>query len=258
LFTNYQRVNFLNGYSFHNGAFSQESGVLEPIALSTIDAFETGVSILWKIRDKVMVVGDNRVSLGSKFPTIYLRAAKSTGGIFESNLDYYRLYGEINQTISIRGVGKFVYAISAGKTTGEAPLIFAHNTFNSMSENFKLNISVPNTFETMFANNIYLSDQVALFTRFNFNAIKSWSKKFQPQVSIHHAIGFGQRVDTTPHLGLTEIRGMEKGYYEAGILFNNLILKNFGVGAFYNYGPYSNTDAMKNVFIKLTMKVGLN
>jgi hypothetical protein len=52
-------------------------------------------------------------------------------------------------------------------------------------------------------------------------------------------------------------RSMEKGYYEAGLLIDklfNLNTSGFGIGAFYNYGPYASPYAEKNI----TLKIGIS
>ena len=49
---------------------------------------------------------------------------------------------------------------------------------------------------------------------------------------------------------------MEKGYYESGILINNILnlgFYSFGVGAFYRYGPYSLDKISDNFAWKFTM-----
>ena len=49
---------------------------------------------------------------------------------------------------------------------------------------------------------------------------------------------------------------MNLGYYESGLLVNNLVnlgIYTLGVGAFYRWGPYSFDQAWDNVALKVTM-----
>jgi hypothetical protein len=49
---------------------------------------------------------------------------------------------------------------------------------------------------------------------------------------------------------------MEKGYYESGLLINNLFnmgLYNIGVGVFYRYGPYALSETKDNFAYKVTV-----
>jgi hypothetical protein len=54
---------------------------------------------------------------------------------------------------------------------------------------------------------------------------------------------------------------MEKGYFEAGMTLDNLIILNkvsgFGVGVFYNYSATADPDWKKNVVPKLTLNLVL-
>lgn len=50
---------------------------------------------------------------------------------------------------------------------------------------------------------------------------------------------------------------MEKGYYESGLLINNLLdlgVYSVGLGGFYRYGPYTMDKVWDNVGSKLTIK----
>lgn len=51
---------------------------------------------------------------------------------------------------------------------------------------------------------------------------------------------------------------MEKGFFESGLLLNNIISSPFsgiGVGAIYRYGPYAMDDVKDNLKIKLTLSI---
>jgi hypothetical protein len=120
------------------------------------------------------------------------------------------------------------------------------------------NLSVENTFETMLPSEFYNSRQAALFTRVNFTKIKTKAKWNEPQFSLHHAIGFGDMTPTGAHT--IDFRSMDKGFYEGGLILNGLLtskLSGIGVGVFYRYGFYSNTDAVKNILPKVSIRFNL-
>ena len=115
-----------------------------------------------------------------------------------------------------------------------------------------------NTFETMKPSEFYSSKQVALFTRMNFNAIKTKAKWNEPQFSVHHAIGYGEMNQKLQHS--ISFQSMEKGFYEAGLILNNVLVANsmgIGIGGFYRYGPYSDADWKKNIVPKITVSIAL-
>jgi hypothetical protein len=53
---------------------------------------------------------------------------------------------------------------------------------------------------------------------------------------------------------------MEKGYYEAGLLINNIFrmqLFKYGVGVMYRYGPYAYPKTIDNFAFKLTLQFNM-
>jgi hypothetical protein len=87
----------------------------------------------------------------------------------------------------------------------------------------------------------FLSDKyVTLFIRHNFGRMTQ-NKRFSPRVIICQGIGFGGLNNSSEHYGI-EIKTMEKGYFESGIVIGDLwVIKNllsFGVGVFVRYGAY--------------------
>ena len=250
LIGNYQRIWTTQGYAYYpSGDMTVDFPITE------FDLAETSLEYSWNIREKVMQLGDNRISKGTKFPKIKLKVTKGWKGWLESDYDYVRINTEIQQDIAIRGIGKFSWTLSGSLTDGNTPL-FLMNTGIAAGRNW--NLSVMNTFETMKPSEFYSSKQVALFTRMNFNAIKTKAKWNEPQFSVHHAIGYGEMNQKLQHS--ISFQSMEKGFYEAGLILNNVLVANsmgIGIGGFYRYGPYSDADWKKNIVPKITVSIAL-
>jgi hypothetical protein len=255
---NYQRIGLTKAYEYH-----PESGAtLKPDR--TFDVAETSLEAIWTIREKVMYLGTKRVSKGSMFPRITVKATKGISGVEAAALDYVRLNIDIQQDVPIRAVGKFSYLISAGKTSGNVPLYLQQV---SLGTGGNWNLSVMNSFETMLPSAFYNKEQVAIFTRFMFKQIKTGKKWTSPQFGLHHAMGTGSFdrkdehrimdvVNGIPQLTQLPFQSMGKGYYEVGIIADKLIILNtsgFGLGLFYNYGYYSLPQAEKNLTVKFSI-----
>ena len=211
-----------------------------------------GAELSWTIREKVKYLGDRRVSLGSKWPKVSLRYAQSVPGLWNNLLSYQRLHVQVDQTVPVRAVGKLTYRLVAAQTWGDAPLYLTHV---GQGTGGNWNLSVANTFETMLPSAFYNDGMAAVFTRFTFKAPKWKVKWTAPQIGLHHAMGTGYLNNAAEHSG--NVRSMNKGYYEAGFILNNLLKINtlgLGIGAFYNYGYYAAPQAEKN----LTFKVAFN
>jgi hypothetical protein len=238
---NYQRIYLLDNYSI------QLAPTFSTLA-SPFEVAETVVECIWKIGDKVKYIGEKRISTGSKWPTIRAKAALSIPTIYQSTLHYQRYAMDIYQTIPIRGIGNFSYLVSLGHLAGEVPLYLS---FVAPGTGGEWNLSVANTFETVKPSSFYNTSIASNFMRFSFKKIKTGVKWTSPQVNLHHAIGFGTFNQKSLH-NLT-FQSFSKGYFEGGVLINNLLnisTTGLGIGCLYNYGPYSSANALANVMFK--------
>ena len=246
LIGNYQRLWFTEGYAYN---YTSNTPAIQT------DIAETAVEFTWNIREKVMQLGNQRVSKGTKWPKIQFKAAHGWNGWFAATNEYLRLNAEIQQDISIRGLGKLTWTLTGGQTIGDVPLLLMQNG-NGTGRNW--NLSVANTFETMKPSEFFNSKQAAFYLRMNFNAFKTKAKWNEPQIGLHHAIGYGEMADKTLHS--VSFRSMDKGFYEAGIYLNNLFtngISGFGIGSFYRYGYYADGDWKKNIVPKICLTVSL-
>jgi hypothetical protein len=107
----------------------------------------------------------------------------------------------------------------------------------------------------------FVSDRyVNLFFSHNFGSLLFKKPKFQPQLVIFTNAGYGslQHKEQQSHLGF---KTMEKGFFESGILVNNLVKINYynivylglGGGAFMRYGAYAAPQVEKNVVYKISL-----
>ncbi len=252
LIGNYQRIWTTDGYNY-----TPPGDYVMVLPVSEFDLAETSLEFSWNIREKVMQLGNNRISKGTKFPKIKVKITKGWKGWFESDFDYLRLNTEIQQDISLRGVGKLSWTLMGSLTQGSTPL-FLMNA--GIATGINWNLSVMNTFETMRPSEFYSSKQAAFFTRLNLNAIKTKAKWNEPQFSIHHAIGYGELNQSINNQHSIAFKTMEKGFFEGGLILNNVLVVNamgVGIGGFYRYGSYSDNDWKKNIVPKITFSIAL-
>lgn len=246
LIGNYQRIWFTDDYRFN----AHTDKVLTPI--EDVDLAETSIELTWVPREKVMQLGVKRVSLGSKYPKIQVKYTHGWKGVAESDYDYNRLRADISQEVSIRGVGKFNWLLSGAASFDPVPLVLLSVATGTRLKG--LGLTVSNTFETMLPSAFYSDRQASLFTRFTFIGWKTKLKSFAPQLSVHHAIGYGSMQHQSNHN--VNFQTMEKGYYEAGIIVDRLLVlgaSSFGIGIFDHYGYYADPVFEKNLTFKLSL-----
>lgn len=220
------------------------------------DLAETGIIVNWNIRERVMLLGDQRVSLGSKFPKINFKLAHGISGIQESQYDYTRLNLSIEQHISIRGFGKLTLQSTGGLTIGDVPLTLLQMPYGT-GRNW--NLSVPGTFETMVPSEFFADKHAALFFRFSFLPIKSNLKFTAPVFGIHAAGGFGELAERNAHQTI-DFNVPTQGFYETGIIADNLLKfgnGGYGIGVFHRMGSYAFPELKDNFVYKLSVRFNL-
>lgn len=245
LFGNYQRMWFTDGYTY----LPTDKNLSTP--LTQTDFAETGLEIQWNIREKSMLLDNQLFPKGTKYPKLKLQAIRGWKDVYESEFDYYRLRMDVSHDLPVRGAGRLQWTLSASQTFGDVPLTIMQRATGT-GKNWL--ISVPNSFETMNASGFYSERQLALFTRFLFSSFKTKAKWNEPQIGVHHAIGYGDFPNKTLHS--VSFRSMDQGYYEGGLLLNNLFVSGvsgFGIGAFYHYGVYSSADWTQNIMFKFSL-----
>src|SRR5574343_145051 len=162
---NFQRIQTMSNYAYYP--------TIGALPETNFDIAETAIEFTWNIRERVMMVGDNRISKGTKFPKLRVKIAKGWKGIATSSLDYLRLNAEIQQDILLRGAGKINWTLAGSTTEGDVPL-FLNQVGNGPGRNW--NLSVANTFQTMAPSEFFSTSQVAFYTRWNLNPFKTKAK----------------------------------------------------------------------------------
>lgn len=245
----YKRFFFLDDYSYM--PLFTNNGVEDKF-----DNAEVGLIVNWNIRERVMMLEGERFSLGTKWPKITFKAAKGFPGLFESRYSYYRMNLKILQTFKIRGAGSLSLMSRSGISVGNIPLTLSQIQIGTGKQ---FNPSVINTFETMNPGEFFSDKYTSLYLRYTFMPIKNKTSWTEPLFGIHTAVGIGKMSNVTDHRNF-EFSTFEKGYYESGVLIDNLLKVQFlgvGVGVFYRYGPYE-LDALKdNFFYKLSFRFSL-
>lgn len=243
LIGNYQRIEFTRNY-----LFTDETGTM----MNKLDVAETAFEMKWNIRQRIVVLGDIRLAQPTKFPKIQLKVAKGWSGIVNSSADYVRLFVAVDEDLESLRFGKLNMHLEASQTVGDVPMVFKQYAVGTRQD---WNIITINALETAFPGEFYHDRQATFITRYSFPTIKTKKKWFAPEFILHHGIGYGDMKDRTQHN--MKFWTMEKGLFEGGLVMSGLLNINFmklGIGAFYRYGAYSDTNALKNLVPKISLK----
>jgi hypothetical protein len=234
------------GYSFENGAGSA--------SWNQFGFTEAGLQLKFIYREKFSEFLGKRISDGSDYPVVFGNVIKGFDNIrsLSGNFDYTKYEFKIFKKFVTAKVGKPSFELLAGYVQGNLPYT---KLFAGRGSFVNYSITVPNTFETM-GTNEFLSDRyVALFYTHDFGRLFIRKKHFQPQVLFQNKVGFGSLSNTANHFDVA-YKTMERGYFETGLLLNNILRRHylgFGAGLFYRYGAYAFAQEGKNVAVKFSL-----
>ena len=236
---NYQYNQMVNGYQFNHE--------------STFTALMSSVVFSWAIREKGIILGDLFLPKASKYPKIQLKLEKAWNlpSVYITSLNFVRLQFNAFHTTTIPGNGRFTWNVRAAWTNVPTPLLYQQAVNSSYVPR---SISIANTFETVGSMEFYHQQQVNVFLRYIWNAQRTKAKWNEPQFGIHYAFGYGTMSNQSAHN--LAFHTMNKGFHEAGLLFNGLFVSgksSVGFGVFTRFGAYANTGNWKsNVYPKLS------
>jgi hypothetical protein len=212
----------------------------------------------WAYKEKFIQTTDDKISLGTNYPVVWLQYTHGVKGFLDGQFDYNRVDLKIRKIFMIKFLGKLTFQVNAGYVDQPVP---ACNLYYGNASYRLITLYAPNSFATMRMNEFLSSKYASLYLYHDFGYLLFKGKKwFHPEFALSQNIGFGwldhperyRYVDPEQKLYKT----MDLGYYESGLLINKLVdlkLYTIGIGAFYRWGPYSMNNAWDNVAGKITV-----
>ncbi len=205
----------------------------------------------WAYREKFIQTIDDKISLGTNYPVVWLQYTHGIKGLLDGEFDYNRLDLKIRKTFKIRYLGKLTFQFNAGYVDQPVP---ACNLYYGDGSYRLITLFAPNSFATMRMNEFLSSKFTSLYLYHDFGYLFFKGKKwFHPEFALSQNIGFGW-LDHPEHYCYVNFsqepyKTMTLGYYESGLLINKLIdlkLYTIGIGGFYRWGPYSLNSTWDN------------
>lgn len=251
LFANQENVEVTNDYYFKKVV---DGNIILNDKYYTFN--EVGVELRYAFKEKVIESFNIQIPKPSKYPVIYAKIAQGVK-VLNGEYKYTRYALKAEKRFYIKNLGKPKFLLEAGLTQGRVP----QHKLNSSLGTFQFNsflISTENAFETMLPYEFFSSEYLHIHFRHSFGSLLLKTKKFEPEFVITSSAGFGALSYQGLHGG-ESFKTMEKGYYESGVLINNILKLNFttfGVGAFYRYGPYELPKTSDNFTVKMSIGFG--
>ncbi|MFU8842252.1 MAG: DUF5686 family protein [Bacteroidales bacterium] len=220
------------------------------------DFTEIVLGFRYAFREKFIRNIRKNISLGTKYPIVWLQYSRGLAGFLDGDFDYNRYDLKIEKSFRSKYLGTTILKFNAGYIDADLPHT---NLFNGNGSYRSFTLFAPGSFATMRMNEFLMNRYGALYFTHDFGKLLMKGGLIKPEFAIATNIGFG-RLDYTESHHNIDYKTMEKGYYESGLLINNLLnlrLYSIGLGAFYRYGPYALDTFIGDAAFKVTLKLNL-
>lgn len=186
-------------------------------------------------------------------PVIWLSYQKGLKGVLDCPFNFDKIQAQLTYSFVTRYIGKTTITLQAGYVFGDTPIF---ENFNIYANNNGFALYSTESFATMHINEFICDKFALLFFTHNFGKFFK-TKYFSPEFIFVTNVGWGDIGNMQQHGGM-ELKSMKDGFYESGMVFDNLLkisTSKWGVGIFYRYGANSFDNVGDNFSFKL--KIGL-
>ncbi|WP_347157460.1 DUF5686 and carboxypeptidase-like regulatory domain-containing protein [Pontibacter chitinilyticus] len=222
-----------------------------PAAPGKYNLTEGVVSLRYAYGEQYMEQFHQRMAMPTEYPVVWLQYTRGFNGLLHGAYGYNKYEGRLEASFRHRTFGQSYLTFAGGYIDGQPPLVTLFNGYGSYNPDYK--VYAGEGFETMPPFRFFADRYAALFWQQDFGKRLFRTKLFHPDLVAVTNIGFGDLKQ--PLAPEQPYQSMRKGYYESGLLLNNLLQSAFsgiGIGAFYHYGPYAAKAPKNNIALKLT------
>lgn len=240
-------------YSFYPDVFSRAQ-------VPVFNSAELRLKGRYAYQEKLVQSFGQMISSGSRYPVLhfaYTAGFKTPGyGDYRFN----KLSAAIEKTWTLKHFGRTNLLAEGGAMEGMVPYPYLFQGNGSFTSDGYL--FVRHTFQTMGLYEFLSDEYVNVFLSHNFGSLLFKTEKFRPEFQVFTGVGYGTLRDSSRHQGIG-FKTMEKGYYESGLMINNIIRANYfnvcylglGGGAFVRYGAYAYPKWEDNMAYKISFTV---
>lgn len=217
---------------------------------------EIGLQFRYAYNEKFIQTLKSRYSLGTNYPIFYGNITKGTN-LLDSEFEYTKYEAKLTKSFKTGSFGTSKLTFVGGLIDGEIPI---SKIYNGHGSHGSFSFESENSFGTMRMGEFYSDRFLSIFFKHDFGNLLFKSEKFKPKFAVVNNFGIGELSKNPNHQTNTPIQSIEKGYYECGLLINNILQGPYsalGFGVLYRYGPYSFTNQADNFSYKFTLTIGL-
>lgn len=253
-------IQVYGGFRHESVENSSDYEFIQPDDNQLFDKFQTAelhIRFRFAFKERHFDIGQMKTSMGINYTVFWFNYSQGVTQILGGDYHFRKVDFQMRKSVYSKYLGVTNMAIKVGRVIGDVPyakLYSAGGTYSSLT------IFAPGSFGTMRPNEFLSDSYFSLFFSHNFGTLVFKGAVFKPEFEIISNIGFGWLKHPEYHQNIP-FKTMEKGYFESGLMINNLIrlpLFNVGIGGLYRYGSYSLGNFKENVAYKFTVTWPMN
>jgi hypothetical protein len=217
---------------------------------------EIALQFRYAYNEKFMQTLRSKYTMGTNYPILYANIIKGINWI-DGEYEYTKYEAKLTKSFRTKSLGKTKIALVGGLVDGEVPISKLYNGHGSYQS---FSLESENSFGTMRMGEFYSDKFFSVFLKHDFGNLFIKTEKFAPKFALIHNYGIGTISSKEKHFTNSPLQSIDKGFYEGGLLINNILNQSFlgyGFGIFYRYGPYSFSKTADNFSYKLSLTIGL-
>jgi hypothetical protein len=225
-------------------------------SLNTFTFNEITLQIRYAYNEKFTQTLRSKHTLGTNYPILYANIIKGVNWI-DGKYEYTKYEAKITKSFITESLGKTKISLVGGVVNGKVPISKLYNGHGSYQS---FSLEAENSFGTIRMGEFYSDKFFSVFFKHNFGNYFLKTELFAPEFIIVHNYGIGTLNSKENHFANNPLQSIDKGFYEGGILINNILNQSFlgyGFGVFYRYGPYSFSKIANNFSYKLSLTIRL-
>lgn len=226
------------------------------IPVSKFTFSEAGIQLRFAYKEKYLQTDKYYYSMGTSYPVILANIARGFH-YYNGEYKYTRYEFKISDSFRTSIIGKTKLTLVGGLIDSKVPLSKLYNGHANYSS---FDLDAENSFATMRMNEFYNERFLSVFFRQEIGSLFRINS-YAPKFVLASNFGIGALDFNANHQADYEIKSMNKGFYESGVLINGILKQQriigYGIGVYYRYGAYSYVKTADNFAYKLTFTVDL-
>ncbi len=210
----------------------------------------TGINLRWAHGEEFVKTSLRRVAVPGFMHYVWLNYGFLHGHIESNSFSGHKVEAQLEKKARIGASMVATVRLIGGNIFGRLPFSLNYNSFGTYAP---IGLEVPYTLATMRPNE-FMADRFAMsFLRYKIPVFMQSPYKFKPVIYLNGAAAWGE-------MSRYSNSSFENGYYEAGVVLDNLfkmVFFKYGLGLYYRMGSYQLPNFQDNWAFKVSVEFAL-